>query len=96
MKQEFDKKTLELLLANYTNINNDLIVNSITNITSQTLNFEDKLIVNDKVNINDNLDISGNNDDGNIIINTNNDTTNIKAIHFIHQNSNNKTDASNC
>ena len=24
MKQEFDKKTLELLLANYTNINNDL------------------------------------------------------------------------
>jgi len=79
-----------------TNINNDLIVNSITNITSQTLNFEDKLIVNNKVNINDNLDISGNNDDGNIIINTHNDTTNIKAIHFIHQDSNNKTDASNC
>ena len=24
MKQEFDKKTLELLLINYTNINNDL------------------------------------------------------------------------
>ena len=48
------------------------------------------------VNISQDLDISGNSNDGNIIINTHDDKTDIKAIHLFHKDNTGQYDVSNC